>query len=159
MTLHNALHPRYRYDGPSSNPRRVCFHFTSRQYSWEMYESNYSSTSFGQNRRANWDLKPWYSNRSRRKTINSKPVKPCLKIDLVPYYARAEGLGKYIHPRGDGRFCFHFWQIFKYYSYMRGRFIYSHDFVNESSLFHFLSILLFKYFKPAHQHCRQSDCQ
>ena len=45
------------------------------------------------NSRTDQVLQPWGGNQSRRrKTLNSKPVKLRLKIDIVSYPARAEGL-------------------------------------------------------------------
>ena len=44
---------------------------------------------------ADWALKPWHGNQSRRK-IKFKPVKLQLKLDLVTHPANAEGLGKYM---------------------------------------------------------------
>ena len=45
------------------------------------------------NSRTNWVLQPWWGNSSkRRKNSKLKPVKLLLKIDLVSYPARGEGL-------------------------------------------------------------------
>ena len=52
------------------------------------------------NSRADWVLQPWLGNYSkRRKTVSSNLLKLRLKIDLVPYPARAKGLlNMYVYP-------------------------------------------------------------
>ena len=53
-----------------------------------------SSLQLWVNSRADCVLQPWWGNSSRRRKTEFKPVKLRLKIDLVSYPARAEGLGK-----------------------------------------------------------------
>ena len=62
---------------------------------WERYESNYSPSSYGQIVGQTEFFSLGEVTRKEMENSEFKPVKLHLKIDLVSYPARAEGLGKY----------------------------------------------------------------
>ena len=67
-------------DDPSSNPDRGCLHFTRLLYPYESYEFSYE----GKTRLFNLGI----ATSLKEKKSGFKPVKLCLKIDLVSNPAR-----------------------------------------------------------------------
>ena len=76
----------------SSNFWWDCLHFTECWYPRESYESNDCPFGYG--------LivgQAWFFNFGKGNSLERKPVKHCLKIDLESHPAHMEGLSKYIY--------------------------------------------------------------